>query len=175
MGISRIGHHVLSSGGGPLPVTQPLSPGVFRQGGEWMQAWLREWAASKPLVALPRYAFAVYGWGKYGLCLSAGALSAWLLSGVSPWLTPLALLAFYVVEVHFLFLFPLLIDGVKFPAWQSIRVTYRLGLLRLLCRVLPLAGFMLLGLFRVSDPFRQWHQGCLIVLIWYQRDVRDRL
>ena len=91
------------------------------------------------------------------------------------WWLPLAGLAFYVVEVHFLFLFPLLLDGVAHPLRASVRATYRVGFLKALAWTLTLAAFMLAGLLRWRRPWRSWHIGCLALIQWYCHEVRGRV
>lgn len=160
---------------GPRRLARPVSADVFRQGGEWMQSWLSEWRPVDRQGNDRSIDFNAYGWLKYTLCVSALLLSAWAFYRIAPWLMPVSLLVFYIAEVHFLFLFPLLIDGVEHPLQTSICITYRIGLFRVLVRVIPIGLFMMIGLFRFSDPFRNWHTGCLAVLIWYEQDVRDRV
>lgn len=155
-------------------VERPVSWDVFQQGGEWMRAWLEEWQPEKKGNG-KAIDFNRYGWFKYLICVAALLASAVVCYAINPWLLPLSLIVFYSVEVHFLFLFPLLIDGVEHPFWQSIVITHRIGLWRVVATVIPIGLFMVVGVFHVSDPFRNWHKGCLAVLIWYQRDVRDRI
>jgi hypothetical protein len=155
-------------------VEKPLSWNVFRQGGAWMRAWLMEWDHVRKWNTEP-VDFNSYGWCKYLICMAAFLGSASVFYVINPWLLPLSLLVFYIAEVHFLFLFPLLIDGVRRPLWQSIVITHRIGLWRVLAKVIPIGVFMMVGLFHFSDPFRNWYKGCLAVLIWYQHEVRDRI
>lgn len=159
----------------PRILARPVSVDVFRRGGEWMRAWLSEWRSQETQNDGPPIDFNAYGWFKYTLCISLMLLSVWGFYRIAPWLMPVSLIVFYIAEVHFLFLFPLLIDGVEHPLRTSIRITYRIGLLRVLVRVIPIGLFMMIGLLRFSDPFRNWHTGCLAVLIWYKQDVRDRI
>lgn len=155
-------------------VEEPFSWDVFRQGGEWMRTWLVAWEPGRTWNS-EAIGFNSYGWFKYLISMTAFLGSAFLFYAINPWLLPLSPIVFYVVEVHFLFLFPLLIDGVKHPLWQSIVITHRIGLFRVLAKVIPIGLFMIAGLFDLSDPFRNWHKGCLAVLIWYQHDVRNRI
>ncbi len=155
-------------------IERPFSGDVFQQGGEWMQAWLVEWDPLRKWNS-GAIAFNAYGWAKYLISMAAFLGSAWVFYAFDPWLLPLSVIVFYIVEVHFLFLFPLLIDGVEHPLWQSISITYRIGLWRVLAKVIPLGLFMILGLFQRSDPLRNWYKGCLALLIWYEQEVRDRI
>ncbi|TVT42597.1 hypothetical protein FNT36_00420 [Hymenobacter setariae] len=91
------------------------------------------------------------------------------------WLLPLAGLAFYVVEVHFLFLFPLLLDRVAHPLRTSIWATYQVGFMRALTWTLAIAAFMLAGLLNRRQPWRNWHIGCLALIHWYHHEVRPRV
>ncbi|GAB3834755.1 hypothetical protein GCM10028821_29780 [Hymenobacter jeollabukensis] len=114
-----------------------------------------------------------YGWLKYGLCLLAAALVAapLLAAGHGAWL-PLAGLAFYLAEIHLLFVFPLLLDGHPRPLRRSAALLHRrVGVGPALLTVLPIAAHMLLGLLRPRRPLLHWYAGCLAVLYWYE-DVR---
>lgn len=159
----------------PHQVQPIFSPHLFTLGARWMFDRLpaKEAATARGVAASPNFGW--YGCFKYGLSLLALAASGWALGHLSLLLTPLAVLCFYVVEVHFLFLFPLLLDGAKNPLRTSIQATYRIGLLSALLGVLPIGGYMLSGLLNQQHPFRRWHIGCLAVLLWYQHEVRDRL
>lgn len=161
--------------GAPSKIGRPCSLDVFQQGGEWMRVWLDRWDKNRPDANRAAIDFNTYGFIKYLLCIGAMGISAYGLYYFHPYLLPLCILVFYVVEVHFLFLFPLLIDGVEHPLWQSILITHRIGLFRVLAKVIPIACFMLAGLLKLSDPLRNWHKGCLAILIWYQQDVRNRI
>ena len=141
----------------------------FRAGARWMAGQLSVLRQLPPDShwhegqAYNRYGCLKYGLSTAGFGLVAGALPCWI--GL-----PLAVLAFYVLEVHFLFLFPLLIDGVPQPMQASIRMTYRLGLRRAVANTLPIGLYMLAGLGNRPDPLRRWHEGCLAVLIWYEEE-----
>lgn len=155
----------------PAQVAQPLSVHIFTTGARWMFAHLPP-QAGQPVEFDDSIRFGRYGSLKYGSSLLALVAVA---SGLArlhllPWL-PLAGLAFYVVEVHFLFLFPLLLDRVAHPLRASLRATYRVGLFKALAWTLTLAAFMLAGLLR-RRPWRNWHVGCLALIRWYHHEVR---
>jgi hypothetical protein len=159
----------------PYSVHQPLSVHVFQNGGEWMRQWLYQLEGRS--IEADRHAirFNFYGFVKYAVSLSAFVMSfVWLFTW-TVYVTPLAVLVFYFFEVHFLFLFPLLIDNVKNPVLRSVCATYQTGIMKSLAMVIPIGFYMLIGLCRISDPFRNWHKGCLAVLIWYKEDVRNRI
>lgn len=138
-----------------------------------MATQLNDGSAGSDFEASGKYA--VYGWMKYGLSLSAMIISMWFFMNVNAWLLPLSILVFYLVEVHFLFLFPLLIDDVSAPVWTSIQQTYRSGLFTSLLTVIPIGFYMIAGLLNVRDPFHNWHVGCLAVILWYKNEVRNRI
>ncbi len=159
----------LKAAGSFTPV--PVSPAVFTAGAQWMHGRLP--AKGKAFNSAVSYTF--YGLLKYGISLLAFVLSALGLFKVSPFLLPLSILAFYLAEVHFLFLFPLLLEGVAHPVLESIRHTYRIGLLSALCTVIPIGFYMLAGLLHFKSPLRAWHIGCGAILIWYRHEVRNRV
>ena len=160
---------LLASGYGPPP-GPPVGP-VFEAGARWMAlhlALLRQRALPIPL---PLRRFTYYGWLKYGLSLMGVGLSAIVLGRLSYWLLPLAGLGFYLVEIQFVFLFPLLLEGRPQPLRTSCRLTARVGMGRCLSVVLPVAGYMLLGLVRPGRALHGWYTGCLAILLWYVDEI----
>ncbi|RYY95773.1 MAG: hypothetical protein EOO11_15115 [Chitinophagaceae bacterium] len=158
----------------PLSVGRPFSPQLFDRGARWMQQQLQALDPATPPGFDAAIPFTAWGLLKYGCCLAGAGAAAYGLYLLHPALTPLAVLVFYYCEVHFLFLFPRLLDGRPHPLRASIRSTYKVGPLRALFTVLPIAAYMLIGLFRLRHPLRHWHIGCLAILIWYQDEVRNR-
>ena len=161
----------------PAQVRRPLSPHIFTTGAHWMFARLPPQSA-RPGGFDETISFGWYGSLKYGssllvLLVAAGVLARLHLPLLH--LLPLAGLAFYVVEIHFLFLFPLLLDRVAHPLRTSIRATYRVGLLKALAWTLTIAAFMLAGLLNRRRPWRNWHIGCLALIHWYHHEVRARV
>lgn len=159
----------------PILIDRPVSVNVFKLGGVWMCRWLSVLENKQAIQYDVLVHFNAYGFMKYGICITAFVVSFWCFYTWNIYLTPLSILVFYIAEVHFLFLFPLLIDKVERPVLKSIAITYRMGLVHVLLKVIPLGFYMAFGLFRFSDPFRNWYKGCLAVLIWYQDEVRDRI
>ena len=157
----------------PLRCRDASALNVFESGAEWMAEQLREGSSASDFVASRKYT--MYGLLKYGLSLSAMIISFWVFVNINVWLLPLSIIVFYFVEVHFLFLFPLLVDNVGSPVWTSIQQTYKSGLFVSLLTVIPIGFYMMAGLLNVRDPFRNWHVGCLAVLLWYKNEVRSRI
>lgn len=159
--------------GQPVQVRQPFSRHIFTLGARWM---FGQWPLGGPPPAggfAEHTRFGWYGSLKYGSSLLAALVVASALARLPLLLwVPLAGLAFYLVEVHLLFLFPLLLDGVAHPLRSSVRATYRVGLLRALGWTLGIAAFMLVGLLDWRRPWRKWHIGCLAVIYWYQDEIR---
>lgn len=153
-----------------VPVTD-----MFGNGGFWMQERLTELdnrAAALPAIIPP---FKFYGYLKYGICLLLFFWAAAIFYRLNIFLMPLAVFVFYWCEAHFVFLFPLLIDGVRHPVYKSIKATYHMGVLRVMVTVMSIAVYMIRGLFNRRAPFYNWYVGCMAILIWYQHEVRDRL
>jgi hypothetical protein len=153
----------------PPVVSQYISFRVFESGAHWMAEKMNVQHSGNVT------SFSAYGALKYGVSGVFFVASALLLGSINLWLLPLSVVIFYLAEVHFLFLFPLLIDKVKRPVWTSVKQTYRTGLLASLLNVIPIGLFMLLGLLRRKDPLRNWYIGCLAIVIWYKDEVRGRL
>lgn len=154
------------------PLATAVSVNVFESGAQWMFEQLNENSETRFNKSTP---YSAYGFFKYSISLLAFLVSAFLLFSINIWLVPISIIVFYLVEIHFLFLFPLLIDNVKRPLLTSVRETYRMGVLTALFNVIPIGVYMMIGLFRFSDPFRNWHIGCLAILVWYNEEVRNRV
>lgn len=153
---------------------EKFSLDMFTEGAKWM--WLQmNRLSGKRTVFNEGVNYTAYGWLKYAACISCFLLAVLIFSSISILLAPLAVIIFYLAEVHFLFLFPLLIDGTKYPVRESIKQTYRLGLLQTMLTVLQLGVFVIAGLFNFSRPLRNWYIACLAIIIWYQHEVRNRL
>ncbi len=151
-----------------------VSLNVFTDGAKWMLNQLNKLGNNK--LAFDRSVnYTAYGLLKYGVCIFCFAGAVFILGKIHMLLIPLAVAIFYFVEVHFLFLFPMLIDGIKYPLKESIKQTYRLGLFSSMATVFCIGIFMVTGLFNISKPLRNWYIGCLAIIIWYQHDVRNRL
>jgi hypothetical protein len=147
---------------------------IFQSGAIWMQTWLSR-IRQEPILTNQNTNFTFHGIFKYSVCLLAFGLAFCGLAKINLLLAPLSIIIFYWFEVHFLFLFPLLIDDVKSPIISSIRLTYKVGVMRAIFNVLPIGIFMFIGLFDYRKPLHNWHIGCLAVLIWYEYETRDRL
>jgi hypothetical protein len=147
---------------------------VFSHGANWMRFQLNA-LGQRQLDTTEKIRFNYFGILKYGICIFAFFLSATLLMQLDKLLIPLAILFFYFAEVHFVFLFPLLLDGCNNPLLTSIRQTYKIGIFYAMLIVIPLSVYMLAGLFNVKDPFKNWHEGALAIIIWYQDEIRDRI
>ncbi|MDJ1497306.1 hypothetical protein QNI19_30490 [Cytophagaceae bacterium DM2B3-1] len=159
----------------PVEVHQALSIHVFQYGAQWMHARMNDLSPANTVPFDKSVRFGLYGLLKYGICLGIFLLSSILLSHIHVGLLPLSVLIFYFVEVHFLFLFPLLIDRVPNPVLTSICITYRIGIVQCIITVMQIAFFMMVGLFNLRKPFQNWYIGCLSIVLWYTNDVRDRL
>lgn len=166
---ARAARLLADPGLGLEPLARATWRGGFASGAEWMRVALgaiREGAPPQGCAAFQRL-----GCIKYAACVLAagGAASAGWLSGTPLWLGALAaIVAFYVVEVQFVFLFPAALDRAE-PAWAAAwRLTRTAGgTVRALATVLPIVGRMLTG------GVRGWCGGCLEVLLWYEETRRD--
>ncbi len=150
-----------------------ISMNIFDIGAKWMFDKLHEHKSE--LKFNQSINFTLYGLLKYGISFFAFLLSVFLFLKVNVLLLPLSIIIFYIAEVHFLFLFPILIDNIEKPIWTSIKQTYKTGMLITLLTVIPISFFMIYGLFNFKDPFRNWYVGCLSIIIWYQNEIRNRI
>ncbi|MDO6432784.1 hypothetical protein Q4E93_19410 [Flavitalea sp. BT771] len=157
----------------PAPVSGPMT--MFPGGARWMYDRLNELDGGAIRPFDPEINYTLMGYLKYGICLTGASLACWWSLQYDPFLLPLSILVFYLLEVQFLFLFPLLIDGAKQPILSGIREVLRIGVIRCLLTVIPLSIFMMTGLLRRKNNFHHWYIGCLSILIWYKHEVRNRI
>lgn len=145
---------------------QLVSSFVFTNGAEWMLERMNE-LDGKERIFDTSISYEKYGYSKYGICLVVFLLTGIFLFFKAIFLLPLAIIVFYFLEIHSLFLFPLLIDKVENPIRTSIRMTYEIGIFSVLATVIPIGFFMLIGLLNLRNPLKNWYLGCLSILIWY--------
>ncbi len=152
------------------------SPGsVFKNGAEWMYEMLIKIGFPEKMSFNKEVRFNHYGFIKYSICFTVFVLSFVGFLFIHPLLIPLSVLVFYFAEVHFLFMFPLLVSQVKNPVRECVRLTYRIGILKTVLNVMPISFYMLIGLFNLKDPLRNWYIGCLSILIWYKNETGNRI
>jgi hypothetical protein len=120
-------------------------------------------------------AYSFYGFLKYAISLFAFLIAVLWSLKTTIFLLPLSVFVFYTIEIHFLFLFPLLLDAVPNPICESIKMTYKIGFLKCLFTVLPIGVFMVIGLLNFKRPLYHWYIGCVSVLIWYQNELTNRV
>ncbi len=155
-----------------------VAPGldVFVEGARWMEHWLQRLDPEFRASTLSSKTLRCYGIFKYGVCICVAGAAGYLLFVFNPILFPLAILVFYLAEVHFLFLFPIFLNGDTHPITCSIYLTYRMGLWNTTLTVMSIAFFMLRGLLAGKDRYKNWHIGCLAILIWYNHEAfRNRV
>jgi hypothetical protein len=147
---------------------------VFGDGANWMRFWMLELRPNAKLASMPTWKYTIYGIFKYVVSLLFFGVSALLLCQIKPILGLFSIFIFYFVEVHFLFLFPILIENEKKPICKSIKITYEIGLFNAVKTVIVIAFFMLIGLINFQNPLKNWYIGCLAVVIWYE-EITNRL
>lgn len=148
---------------------------VLDFGSKWMFDRMNEISPNHSRYYDPSINFFGYGVFKYGLSILVTVLFLLLITKINLFLLPSLVIIFYFVEVHFLFLFPILFDKKTNPIATSIKYTYQIGLIHLIVNVIPIALFMIWGLFHFKNPLRSWLVGCIAILIWYKDEIRDRL
>lgn len=148
---------------------------VFEQGAYWMFVQLKRLSKQETLVFNKTINYTFYGIIKYLVCILVSLTTAILLYKINCLLCILSIFVFYFIEVHYLFLFPLLIINNKNSIINSIRITYQIGVFKAVLVVLPIGFYMLIGLLNFKQPLKHWYIGCLAILIWFENDVRNRL
>ncbi len=159
----------------PLKIDKIDIFNIFESGAKWMFIKLNEDHGNSENKFNLEIHFLAYGILKYAISLIIFFLSAFCFLRINLFLIPLSIIIFYLVEVHFLFLFPILIDNYRRPVWTSIKQTYKTGLLTTLITTIPIGLYMVIGLLNLKNPFRNWYIGCLAVIIWYKNEIRNRI
>lgn len=154
---------------------QKLSINLFENGAKWMYEKLNENDIDNIIQFDYSKNYLAYGVFKYGSAFLFLFGSALLFLKINLFLLPLSIILFYFVEVHFLFLFPLLLDNVENPIIKSIEQTYKIGLFSAMIVVIPIGIYMVLGLLNFKAPLHNWYIGCLSIIIWYKNEIRNRL
>ncbi|MFM2048730.1 MAG: hypothetical protein RI955_1278 [Bacteroidota bacterium] len=147
----------------------------FEEGAFWMYEILKIISPTHQTIFIKSKKYEWYGWLKYGLSLAAFIISFFIFAKLNFLFIPISFIIFYIVEIHFAFLFPLMIDGAKKPIQQSIYAVYKMGFISVLVTVIGIAAYMLVGLCNFKQPLKNWYIGCLAILIWYTNDVRNRI
>lgn len=155
--------------------SQIISFQIFEVGCRWMHKKLNDNIVEKLQYFNSSINYRKYGMIKYSIVSFVFLFSLWQFSKISLFIAPLSIFLFYLAEIHFLFLFPFVLDGIKKPLWVSLKQTYKTGLVTALITVIPVSCFMLYGLLNIRNPFRNWYIGCFAIIIWYQNEVRNRL
>lgn len=118
--------------------------------------------------------FNFYGYLKYLICCIFFSLSIFYIYDFSIIISILlSAFSFYIAEVSFLFLFPILIDEQENPLYKSIKMTYQIGYIKCVFTVMPIAFFMLLGLLNCKNPLKNWYIGCWAILVWYYNAMKS--
>lgn len=137
----------------------------FKSGGIWMRTQFQE--ISKKNYSNKSVNFTFYGFLKYSISILLACIPLFIGGMPYPVLILESILLFYISEIHFLFLFPLLIEESEQPITQSIRMVYSIGFISVLINVIIIAVYMLAGLLNFKKPLFNWHVGCYSILIWY--------
>ena len=153
--------------------TSPFPLGnLFQRGGFWMLNFMQQ-QADKEMNLADKFYF--YGMLKYFACITISILAIVIFYPLSWVEIFLVIILFYAVEVHFLFLFPLIIEQAKNPMKSSVQMLYRIGLGKAVITVIPIAVYMIIGLLSRENPFRKWHIGCGAIVVWYEQETKYRL
>lgn len=151
-----------------MPIRLLFNP--FKYGGEWMTLQQKT-LFQDTLQSDNNQEFTSYGILKYGLSVCLAVFCCIIFSVSTTYSILIFIITFYLVEVHFLFLFPLLINGNKNPVQAGIRLVYTIGFWRCFITTLGIAKYMISGLTNSNSRFLNWHIGCLAILIWYHEEA----
>lgn len=155
-----------------LSISNPFS--TFSKGAKWLGNQARKLNSTSVEEVNTPINYSFYGYLKYGLSLAVFALFLYIGLTKNVLFLLTAPFAFYLVEVHFLFLFPSLLHEKCFSLFKSIQLVYSVGFLTCYLNTLIIAAWMIIGLFNTKNPLKNWLEGCLAVLIWYNEKTRNR-
>lgn len=158
----------------PFEINPKEEGGIFTLGAKWMFQWMQHFNLVSNHLTLRSYPYNLAGIFKYGVSIIISTLVALLLLRISMWLEPIVIILFYIVEVHFLFLFPIIIANDRNSFIKSIKLTYRIGYFSSLVKLIGIAGFMLIGFLNRKHPLKNWYIGCLAIIIWYKHAMEHR-
>lgn len=157
-------------GGGLADAARRAATGGFSGGAEWLRLAL---ANERGVPPEGRAAFARLGLLKYGLAAAAASLVGAVALAFDPLLLPLVVVAFYLVEVRMVFVFPLALDGHAAPLVGSHDLLQRtMPWPQATARVMRIAAEMLCGGLLGRGLLRSWCVGCLAVVLWYEEARR---
>ena len=164
---------ILSDAGNGLASAAPKRAG-FASGAAWMQQAMQLVRGRGQVVEAgepqDRVGFVWLGLRKYALAGAPAGMLVLLALGGQPWLWPLAIVAFYLVEVRMVFAFPLALDGSEAPLGDSNALLFAsMSWWRATSNVMLLAAEMLFGGFCGRGFVRSWCVGCLAVVLWYEQ------
>jgi hypothetical protein len=151
-----------------------IGTAVFPNGAAFMLSVLNKIRNTNTLFNVT-IAYNFYGFLKYAISFLAFLIAVLCSFKINVLLLPLSVFVFYTIEIHFLFLFPLLLDAAPNPICESIKMTYKIGFSKCLFTVLPIGVFMVFGLLNFKKPLYNWYIGCISILIWYQNELTSRL
>lgn len=138
----------------------------FAGGAGWMRTALGIVRGSEPPG---RARFGRLGIGKYACAGLAALLVLAALAPLPALALPAAIVAFYAVEAHLLFVFPCALDGERAPFAASRSLVARTsGAGVATARVIRIAARMLFGGLAGLGFVRSWCIGCLAVVLWYE-------
>jgi hypothetical protein len=141
----------------------------FEKGGLWMSKYLNK------ETVIHDVKFKMIGIFKYAFSSIGLIIPLLVFDFMSIEYALVSIILFYSIEVHFLFIFPLIIDDEKPILRKSITALYRVGFLNAIFNVIPIGFYMILGLLNIRKPFFNWYIGCLSIVIWYEKEIRFRL
>lgn len=159
----------------PYVIEELQAVNIFNLGATWMHTRLQELRGYNIATFAEASHYNCYGVLKYLILVSCLFITSLMFYYIHVVLIPFTILIFYFVEAHFIFLFPLLIDSTKNPFQESIKLSYKIGIVKAFLNVMPISVFMIIGLFNYKKPLRNWYLGCLAVLIWYEEAIGNRV
>ncbi len=158
----------------PHFIKNGISLRMFSDGAQWMVDMLNKIDPLQNRTFDQSIHFSFWGWSKYIACLLAFFASFFILLNIHFSLIPLSILPFYFIEGWLVFLFPILIDRKVNPIISSAKLTFKIGIFTTITTILPIAFFMLSGIFQKKKLLINWHIGCLAILFWYTDEIRNR-
>lgn len=106
---------------------------------------------------------------KYGVSIAGGCMALLLCQKCPAKLYPFIFSGgFYLLEAPLLFLIPVSLTQQKGILKKSLVLFYSFGVFRTFSTTLFLAAYMVIGIFRLQHPLKNWYVGCKALCLLYE-------
>lgn len=136
----------------------------FGYGAHWMFLRMQELNLTQQ-SSLPHLPWNLIGLLKYALVAGLSLGISYLLYAWNSLFCFAFPFIFYLLELPFVFLFPLLIQEGKFSLRKGLAYSCKLGFINSYWMLIRIA----MGMMIPSRNFMHWQRGCLAIILWYEK------